>query len=203
MEILTAVKEIVVTSAAATGAIVALLGLRSWREQHRGKANHELARRLLRSGYRVRDALRWVRNSMMSSSEIYEALKGKGHSDEEIQARKFDLPIDEIVYQSRWQKVQDAFADFGLESLEAEVLWGSETKQQLIPLRECVSKLRRALMRHLRDGKGGRPQLSPEKRNELDKLIYDDVDEDDEFSQEIDAAIKAIETLARPKLDLR
>jgi type IV secretory pathway VirB2 component (pilin) len=58
----TLIKDIVTGLAAATAAVIGVLGLRTWKAQLKGKTEYETARSLLRCVYRVRDAMRVVRN---------------------------------------------------------------------------------------------------------------------------------------------
>src|SRR6266853_4932187 len=70
LDSLTAIREVVVTLAAAVGAVVAAIGLSTWRRQLRGGHSFELARRLLRSANRVRGAISQLRNPFVSPAEF-------------------------------------------------------------------------------------------------------------------------------------
>ncbi|OQY20711.1 MAG: hypothetical protein B6I35_10155, partial [Anaerolineaceae bacterium 4572_32.2] len=74
-EYITLAKDVVTILAALVAATVAIMGLRTWRKQLRGKTEYELARRLLRSVYRVRDAIRIVRNPFISSAETVQSMR--------------------------------------------------------------------------------------------------------------------------------
>jgi len=52
--------------------VVAALGLQAWRTQLKDKTEYELARRVLRAVYQVRDSRQAVRNRVQSSPEIQE-----------------------------------------------------------------------------------------------------------------------------------
>ena len=56
------VKDIVITLAAASAALCVYLGLNAWRNELKGKAEYELAKNVLKSVYRVREAFKHVRN---------------------------------------------------------------------------------------------------------------------------------------------
>jgi hypothetical protein len=64
------VKDVATAGAAIVAAVVAVLGLRAWRRQLRGQTQYELARRLLRAVYRVRDEIQGVRNPVIMASEF-------------------------------------------------------------------------------------------------------------------------------------
>jgi hypothetical protein len=62
LEAMAALRELVLIAASSIAAVVALLGLRTWKKQLKGRTDYELARRLLKSAYAVRDALQIVRH---------------------------------------------------------------------------------------------------------------------------------------------
>jgi hypothetical protein len=45
------------------------------------------------------------------------------------------------AYQVRWEQVASALSDLGVESLEAEALWGREAVEALQPLLKCAKDL--------------------------------------------------------------
>lgn len=49
MEILSIIKEIVITGAAITGSIVAVKGLSTWQRQLKGQSEYDLSRKILAS----------------------------------------------------------------------------------------------------------------------------------------------------------
>ena len=57
-------KEIVVAGAAVAAACIAYLGLAAWKKQLHGRSGYELARRLLRAVYSVRDRIVRVRTPL-------------------------------------------------------------------------------------------------------------------------------------------
>jgi hypothetical protein len=57
-DIVTLFKDLATIFAAVAAGIIAIMGYNAWKKQLRGKAEYELARRLLRNVYRVRDAIR-------------------------------------------------------------------------------------------------------------------------------------------------
>lgn len=69
------IKDIVTILVALVGGGVAIYGLISWKRQLKGKTEYELARRVLRAVYRLRDAIRGIRNPLQSTGEIEHSLK--------------------------------------------------------------------------------------------------------------------------------
>src|SRR3972149_3543256 len=63
---------------AGAGVYFAASGLSTWRDQLHGRTEYDLARRYLRSTYKVRDALQRVRSPFMFGEEMMAALKMEG-----------------------------------------------------------------------------------------------------------------------------
>ncbi len=64
--ILPTLSNIIIGCSAATTAFFAWKGLSIWKNQYKAKNNHELARRLLISIYEYRDAIRYIRNPVVT-----------------------------------------------------------------------------------------------------------------------------------------
>jgi hypothetical protein len=61
----TIAKDVMTGIATIAAAVVATMGLHTWKRQLFGNSNYELSRRLLRSAYRLREAIQFVRNPLM------------------------------------------------------------------------------------------------------------------------------------------
>ena len=201
---LVAIREVVVILAAVSGVAIGCLGLRTWRKQLKGNTEYELARRLLRSVYRVRNALQGVRNPLMSSGEIAQALKDAGKQPEEIKQDMDYVEQTSAVYAARWKPVTDALASVQVEALEGEVLWGDAVHDRLRPLYGCVNKLNFALMQFFRDAQGSGRTMREDRREEMNKLIYLESSDpkEDGFSRDLQEAVSDVETLIRPHLKI-
>ncbi len=199
-----AIRDSAIAIVSVLGLIIAYCGLQTWRRQLRGNTEYDLARRLLRASFKMRDALRTVRNPFMVASEIADALKEAGVSQEEIEKSGCNLNPDVAVYNTRWKTVAEALSDLKVEALEAEVLWGSAAIDSLKPLYDSVAKLRLALVRLLRQGRRDRPPLKPDEADRIDGIIYDTSEGsvDDEFTVEVHAAIERVKALVKPKLKI-
>jgi hypothetical protein len=202
---LTEIKDLVIALAAAVGAGVGVLGLKAWRRQLKGNTEYELARRLLRAVYRVRNALQNVRNPFISSGEIVQALKDAGKAPEEIKRDLAKAEVDGAVYAARWKPVADAISELQVEALEAEVIWDATVSDTLKPLYKCVSELNVSLWQFLRDTQGGyRRGLPPEQIEKIEKVVYFESSdpEKDNFTRGLQAAVGLVEKLAKPKLKI-
>lgn len=199
MDIVELIRNVITALAAGTGATVAVVGLRTWRKQLRGKTEYELARRLLRAALKVRDELAYVRGPFISAGEIAAAVEESGTD--------VDMPSEEageIARARRWKYLTDALSDFELEALEAEVIWGGEITTQLSALRECVRRLRGASWEYGFLQNSGSPFKKDERQRlvELRRVVFGSSGESDGFAAEVQEAISGIEAHLRPHLEI-
>ena len=197
-------KDVILTFAAVVGALVAFFGLKTWQKQLKGRTEYELARRLLRAVYKVRDSVHMVRNPWIPEREVYESLKETGI---EAERKNIDSRFisESAVYDTRWKKVTEALSDLKVETTEAEVLWGREINEQIKPLHDCVNKL--ALNIHLyltqvKEGDGS--GLDKKDKEEIFDTIYRlaDIPEKDPFAGKLQDAITQIELFVKPYLKI-
>jgi hypothetical protein len=192
-------KDVITAGAAITAAVVAVKGLRAWRQQLRGKTDYELARRCLRAVYRVRDAIRMIRDPMQSSEEIAHAVKEEGPSIP--QHLTDDYKIQQAIYSFRLRNANDAFSDLQVELLEAQVSWGAEAVAAIEPLQNCALTLRSAIRRHLRRLlRHG--ELTAARAEELDMILSVNDDRQDPFSEEIREAVEKAEKFLQRHLKI-
>ena len=198
------VRDIVLIGAAAVGAIVSILGLRTWRKQLRGRTEYDLARRFLRAVYRVRDAIRGVRNPFMFEGEVRAAQRELEHGpDTEPKSVNLDNNVRRAAYDKRWQCLDETLSDLYVERLEAEVVWGTQQVDQLVdPIRYKVADLGAALEQWLRilDDSHRDRQLTHQERERLRLVVYagDRESPDDKFAVGLRKSIGDIESFLRP-----
>jgi hypothetical protein len=200
------VKDVVTALAALTGGIVAVIGLKAWRRQLKGKTEYELARRFLRATFNVRDTIKFVRNPFQMGGEISRALKEAG-LDIDANSSEFRAKSEAAVYQLRWKKLQEAMSDLEVELLEAEVSWGNEIVDKVKPLRECIAKLYGKIWLHTYELE--RPtrhvtEASEKNREEVTRVIYwvSDAPNEDSFSGEVKSAVDQIADFLKPHLKI-
>ena len=198
-ELITAAKDIILACAGATGAWVAVRGLNTWNRQLRGTAEYDLARRLLKSSYRLREALAGVRNPVMWPSEMPpppEELKKSMSADE---ARFYSQGH---AYQARFDHVSTARNDLQAELLEAEVLWDANVHSLFQPLYALQGELFatfHAFLSSINPRTGPSMQESHRKTLAGRRDILYEV-EDDDFKLEVNRAIAAIESALKVHL---
>ncbi len=147
-EVIQIIRDAVLALTAATGAAVAIIGLRAWKHQLRGRSEYELGRRLLRAAFDVRDNIAFIRTPFKSAGEIAAAFEEAGIEPEQGDYYR-DRRIEQVVYDRRWKALSRSLSDLGLELIEAEVLWGSTVRDLEDELQQCVSKLFVAIREHL------------------------------------------------------
>ena len=186
MIILEIIKDLVTVLGISIASYVAIVGLSAWKKQLKGKTDYELARRYLRSVYKVRDAVKDVRNPFIPIEEMSLALKESGLSETDFSDRG---KYNRAVYSKRWKKVVEAGTDLNVELLEAEVSWGRGAFDAQKDFDNSIRKLFMNLKLFL-EGHA----LSEER-----DIIYD-MGEKDVFSKEINKGVQKIEEYLKPHL---
>jgi len=171
--VITHVTNIVLAVAALGGVIIAALGLRTWRQELHGRADFELARRIMRGVYELRNQIRQMRN--IFSPEVLD---------------------------TQYERLNNKASELDAALLEAEVLWGKTLQPQKDSLKECLVTLRLALRRHFRSQNEKR-ELTSEQYKETDGVLYGDNDENDQFGNSVEHAVGEFEDAIRPYLKRR
>jgi hypothetical protein len=202
MEILSIIKEIVITGAAITGSIVAVKGLSTWQRQLKGQSEYDLSRRILVSLFKYRDAINGVRNPAMWADEMPSPPEEKSKT---MNSDQISFYGTSNAYQARWDKVQEERTSLYADLLEAEAIWGTE----LNDLFKVVFDLQHELFTRIRHYLILiNPDLTEAKKTAIEKIdknkrdiIYDDLGEKpDEYKSNLIDAIKVIESYLKPKL---
>lgn len=182
--------------AALAGATVAILGFKTWKKQIAWKTNYELARRLLKATYQVRDAIKFVRNPFISLGEMSRALKEEGIGPENSEAERDQT--NRAVYSTRWKKIIESLTNFDSELLEAQVLWGVGIIEVQKPLRQCAAKLNIHITQVFEP-----KEMRAASQTEIQEVIYDaGVDPKNKFTNEIAEAVQKLEEFLKPYLKL-
>jgi hypothetical protein len=199
------IKDIITGLSAATAAVIAILGLQAWKKQLKGKTEYELAQRLLRTVYKIREAFSWVRNPYQSPDEIFQAMKEAGIEGDPLRDPIIRARGEGAVYRRRWKEAQNAIMDLETLALEAEAVWGSDAKDSLKPLRQCSAVLWFNIKAHLQNLEvPTRSNNNADAQRQINDIIYypPDNPENNHFSKEITEAVKIIEDFLKPHLKL-
>ena len=176
----------VTAAAAAATAVAAWCGLHTWRRKIRAESELEVARGLLRSALRVRNAIRHARGRFF--------------------APRPDMPSDESwvsAWHARMKSMFDTLTEFDAQILEAEALWGEQAKRASGPL-DCASQgYMRATLRYVGEQLDERYQLTQEELKQARGLAWEVPGEEDAFAQELEEAMRKLEEFARPYLQVQ
>ena len=183
-------KDILLAIPAWTGAICAVWGLRAWQRQLHGREGYDLARRLLRAAYKLRDAIHGARSPFS-----FRAVLPAGA---DAQAK----PLAAALWQERWEPIDSARRELMAELLEAEVVWGADYKDRCKKLFDCESELYGAVLEQL-DAVGPDAEealKTGESVRARRAKLYAKADRSDDLSKAIVAAVEPIERDLGPRL---
>ncbi len=193
------VKDFVLSGAGVVAAYVGLKGLGTWRQQFKGNKEYELAKRLLTSVYELREAVNSVRHPFMHYSEEPDMPEDKL---KELSDREKQWHALAQAYQKRWEPVPKAKSGLDANLLEAEVVWGKKIVKLAEPLNEYVGKLLWAIQDHIEAmNPNNMERASPEEIKERRRIMYGRGSGGDEYKEEFEAAISALENELRPHIE--
>lgn len=196
-EWISAIKEIIIGLSAVLATIFAYIGLNTWRKELKGKAEYQLAKDVLKSVYKVRDAFRHVRNPAIFSYEYPEEMRDYSGN---LKPEK-DYEGTLYVYEKRWEKMNEAFKELEEHHLNAQVEWGSEFQNVIINLRSCRAELLVEIQRMLDEKKNPRRVIRDEESTEKTfSILYDrgSNKEFEKFTPKINDAVQEFEVWLRP-----
>lgn len=205
-DIISAGKDVVLAIAGSLGAYVAFQGLNTWKRQLKGAFEYELARRLLKNTYRLRQAIAVVRNPFMSAQEMHDASQDSGGLSAEYEQRKRQAVG--LAYEERWKKIAVAYNDLETDLLEAEAVWGIAVKNAFQPLYQSLMDLRRVMWLHIWSISSHESLVTVEAPKAEEqaarmRVLYDTsegFDKPDEFAAQVKRAIDDIEAILKPHL---
>ncbi len=200
-EWISAGKDALVGLSVITAAVFAYLGLSVWKKELKGKSEYELAKDVLKSVYRVREALKHVRHPAIYQYEYpEEMIDHHGHLK-----REHDYEGTAHVYEKRWETVAKAFGKLEEHHLDAQVEWGPEFQNKITKLRSCCVDLRIAIQQMLERKKNPAeaPLSKPEERTEKFFVLYAGGADSkhDTFTPLIDDALNEFEQWLRPHIE--
>jgi hypothetical protein len=198
LEIITIIKDIIITLAAILASILGVIGLNTWRRELKGKSQYLKAKEILNAVYKVREAFKYVRNPAIFSSEYPKELLDKFGSLK----KEFRFEGNVQVYESRFKVLQEAFIKLEELNIDAQVEWGSEFQYVIDPLRKCRAELLITIQDFLASKKENyddRYKNALTKAEERSILYFIGPNsEHDKFTPEIDNAVLEFEKILRP-----
>ena len=154
------IKDVISGLAAFTAAVIAIMGFRTWKKQLHWKTQYELAQRLLRSTYKIRDELILNKSGDIDESKMFPTIMEENDDSSTEKKKKEDIinheaEVEETfrhyqaviaeenghfkaAYQKSWRIIQEAYIELQNVSLEAEAFWGPAARDSLEPLMRIV-----------------------------------------------------------------
>jgi hypothetical protein len=201
-EIVSLVKDLILSGAAVTGAVVAIKGLGTWQRQLKGQSEYELSRRILVSLFKYRDSINGVRNPVMMG---YEMPTPPENESKNMSYEQINYYGTSKAYQNRWDKVQKERTTLYADLLEAEALWGKE----LNDLFKIIFDLERELFINIHNYLTViNPDTDPAMKEAMQKIrkskrdiMYSEFgDESEVYQNEFKAGVENIERYLKPRL---
>jgi len=130
------IKDIILGVVAIFGAVVAVKGLSAWRQQLKGTNEYQIAIKVLKAIFSLRDAISNSRERLILSAEMADRPRLEGEDPREAEV------LDEAhAYHKRLQSVRGAHSELHLAELEALTLWGQTAREALEPMYKAVNDL--------------------------------------------------------------
>lgn len=199
-EIVSFLKDVVVVAAPATGAIVAVKGLSTWRRQLKGQSDYNLAKDVLINLYKYRDALFFVRHPLLTGAELQ---LPENVDEKELKYAEANYLRTVTAYQNRWDKVVEVRSKLQANIVEIEALWNADLalhlkkifahEQDLMFNISCFLRVKNPSI-YEEDKKFDREHLDS-------KMLYDTLkDETDTFRAAFKNTLTPLEDALRAKL---
>ncbi|MBO2696781.1 hypothetical protein [Shewanella algae] len=197
-EIITAIKDIALAGAAITTATVAILGLKSWSRELKGKAEFEVGRALILATYKLRDELKYARSPWYSG---YEFPKDYPRNSDE---RTADIEANAYahIYYKRWKPVAEAIQEFEAQALEGEALWGKPMRDKTNEMKQCARNLQVSIDAFIHNkAKDGESFKNDRKFGEsVQADVWAANNDKNKLTIQISNAVQALEEEIRPHL---
>lgn len=188
------INNAILCSCAITGAVVAVLGLSTWRAQLRGQAEYELARRVLVAVLKYREAIRSARSPFSTVDiDAVDPHRQMPEVEQQQRARRRN-------YEERWNRVTAARAVLAAELFEVEAVWGGQVLEPFRALWDVERELYYAFLQQLDlDDPSSGEKASAEERKLIRHTIFRGA-KDDPIEPRLEKAIEAIKTKFTPHL---
>ena len=191
-------KDVILALAGIIGSVVAILGLSTWKRQLYGQTEYELAKRLLKSLYYLREVITDARHPFMLYSTEPDLPKEKL---EYMSKEEKDWHSQVQAWEKRWEPIAKARADLDTNVLESEVYWGNEIKVKMEQVYRLQGELFRAIQEHmLRTNPRDRDtNLTGKEIKRLRAIMYGIGDRSsDDFMDRFLKSIEEVENILKP-----
>lgn len=199
LEIVAATKDVFLAIAGAVTAVVAVVGLKTWSRQLRGTADFEVARKLAKATYKLRDEIQICRSPLIRSSEFPDGQRSDGSTD------RTETCVNAYghIFSARWEPVYAALQEFDTQTLEAEALWGTSVRTKTDELRRLLRELWAATEAYIDNERTGGEHFKSDREFGVkirSEMFASPQAQDNELSKKFQAAVEAIEVELKPHL---
>lgn len=180
------------------GIWVAIYGIDSWRREHTGKRQIELAEDALALFYEASDAIKHLRHPLSFSSETESIERGKSESDSEFQARK-----NASVVFKRYNEHHELFNKLYAMRYRFMAQFGKEKAKPFDDLRSIVTEITgsaRVLARLWSREHFHSDAQWDAHRKQVDKyeaIFWEGLEEDDPINPRVNLVIAEIEAICQ------
>jgi hypothetical protein len=133
-EVISSIADVATGLASIVAVIIATIGLRTWQHEMRGRVNYDLARRILKATYKIRDTFERARQPI----DLVLLHYMESSTDEKLSHFTEAFERDFGIF-------QESIRELNIEIEEAEVVWGPKLKTYLESIRH-LSFLLESLM---------------------------------------------------------
>ncbi len=174
---------------------IARAGLATWRDEMHGRSRYDLARKILRCVYAIRDAVAWVRVEGMLPDE-YMDRPNRGAEQPPLGWQDFAY-----AYDKRWGRLMEALRELEANMLEAEALdFDGDLRVGVRALKDLIYELRRAISTYLRARRG--EEVAEDKLRTAQDTIFEGAlyADEDLFAKRLADAISSLEGVLKRHL---
>jgi len=181
------------------GISIAAYNLNSWRREHIGKRQMELAEDVLALFYEAKDAVSHIRNILAHSSETDEIERGVNESEAKWNARK-----QASVVFVRYNSHSELFGKINAMRYRFMAQVGKKDAEPFNDLNKIINDILRAARSLARLWARDTSRLSKDRQQKHEESIekYEEIfwdgSDDDEINTRVDAVIENIESICRP-----
>lgn len=174
--------------------LFAIYGIDSWRREHSGKRQIELAEDALALFYEASDVIKYLRHPLSFSSETESIVRGKSESDSEFQARK-----NASVVFNRYKEHQEIFNKLHAMRYRFMAQFGKEKAKPFDDLRSIVNDINgsaRTLSRlWARENFHSDDQWEAHRKlvDKFEAIFWEGLEEDDPINPRVKLVIAEIE----------
>ncbi len=191
------IRDILVAGAAVATAIIAWLGLSTWRKKLGGGREFKLAHKILISTNRIRMETKRVRVAAKRFSEFPKTVLREGEDPKILDSKEINKRENLYIYTNRLRALQELQLRILTLSTEAEAIWDRGIRDAVENLSNHINKLElHIFMMFNRDFQG-----DSQARQITFDIVYESSDDAvDVYRVELERAIKAIEEIVKPHI---